>query len=309
MKCSCPKCKTEINEDLPSIPDDGAFLSCASCSANFNVKKESFARRSLHRGSSITCAECGSEVGPAIYCQDCHALYPDYYVTETASAAKKQLGKILAKFKVLNRLGKTGKAKTHPKEPIPTATTKQKAKGVKIPVQSAQFKGALAILLVIICSAGFYYYQQKIESEYTGKFVKALFAIKSSEDYNIILCDKIAADWRARQSATAPGIATAERTFLSRGLKDAETVMKSVPKPPKKYSASSDALTQLFEIYKKHQKLTTSPAGSLETFTASAKSLDNDFRKSSIALKASLPEKLTDKLADAKKKHKELQNF
>lgn len=309
MKCSCPKCKTDISEDLAEIPDDGVLLRCAACNTNFNLKKESFARRALRRGEDITCAECSSQLGPAIYCQSCHALYPDYYITETTSAAKKQLGKVLTKFKSINRLGKARTVSHQQSKYMPAATAKKKTKGIKLLNNPAQLALTLGILLVILGGFGFYYYQQKIENEYMGNYVKALFVIKTSEDYNIKLCEKIAVDWRTRQSATAPAPIAAERTFLSRGLKDSETTLNKARKAPKKYTASAEALVHLHEIYKKHQTLTASPTGSLESFAAASKTLENDFRKSAIALKSVLPEKLSAKLDAAKTKFKELQNF
>lgn len=307
MNCSCPKCKSYITEEISSLPNEGVFLRCHSCNTNFNVKKESFARRALHKGDDISCVECGSKPGPSIYCQNCHAVYPDYYVTETTSVARKQLGKILAGLNAINRLGKSKEARHYQPEFAPsTASTK---KAVKISAKSPQLAGIIALLLILIGGSAFYYYQQKIENEYMGKYVKALFVIKTSEDYNRKLCEKIAADWKTRQIASAPGLTPAEQTFLSRGVKDAESLMQKVQNPPKKFKASAEALTQLHEVYRKHQTLAASPTGTQENFVSASQKLDVEFRKSAAEMKAALPEKLIEKLEETKNKFKEMQGF
>lgn len=311
MNCSCPKCKADITEELSFIPDEGVFLRCPSCNTNFNVRKESFATRAQHTGDDISCAECGSRLGPAIYCRECHALYPDFYVAETSSAAKKQMEKFFSRLAAINRLGKTGDKKQHhhAEYDAPAATAKKNGKGLRLPSNPVKFTASLAILLIILGCGGFYYYTQKIENDYMSKYVNALFVIKTSEDYNKKICEKTLADWQAKQLPAAPALVSSEQTFLSRGVKETELVMKDIPKPPEKFKASGDALVQLYEIYKKHQKLAAAPSGTPESFIAESRKLDDSFRKGATALKTTIPEKLTDKLNESKVKFKELQGF
>lgn len=306
MRCSCPKCKADITEDFPEIPAEGIFLACPHCSANFNLKKESFARRALHKENEISCAECGSAPGHSIYCQNCHAIYPDYLVTETSSAAKKQLGKLLRMLNTLNR-SSVHHHKGHAATQVPQK--KIVIKGIKLPGQPVQLAATLIILVALIGGSGVFFYLNKIESEYTSSYVKALFVIKSAEDFNNKICDKISTDWKTKVSAAPPAPSAAEMTFLVRGLKDTETVMSKINKTPEKYLASKDSLMKLLEIYKKHQTLAVSPSGGPDIFNVSSKKLSDDFRKEAATLKAGLPEKLSDKLTEFKAKHKEMTDF
>ena len=98
MTCTCPKCNAEIELDPADIPAEGSFNKCSACNTNLEIRKESFAKRALYKSTEISCAECGSPPGTSIYCQNCHAIYPEILVIETSSAAKKQFGKILASF-------------------------------------------------------------------------------------------------------------------------------------------------------------------------------------------------------------------
>ncbi len=306
MRCSCPKCKTDITEEFHVIPAEGIYLSCPQCKANFNLKRESFARRALYKGGDISCAECGNEPGASVYCQSCHAIYPDILVAESSSAGKKQLGKILSIFK---NLRKKSVKPTHTISISPSPKKQVAFKGIKLPGQPLQLAATIIILVAFLCTAGAYYYLNKIESDYMGNYIKALYVINVSENYNISHCEKFSADWKTKLTAGAPTLGANELTYLSRGLKDAEIVMQKLGKPPKKYLASNEALLQLYEIYKKHQALAVAPTGYPDSFAASSRKLGEDFRKSATTLKSGLPEKLSDKLTVAKTKFKQLQSF
>jgi hypothetical protein len=305
MKCLCPKCKTDIINESPEIPDEGIFLECPECKTTFNIKKESFTRRSLYKNSEISCSECSSEPGSTIYCQNCHAIYPDFLVTESSSAAKKQFGKIFGLLKAFNRIS----VKKPNSIAASQAPQKQIAiKGIKLPGQLTLYL-TLLILVLLIGGSGVYYYLDKIESAYVNDYIAALYVIKTAEDYNNKICEKISNDWKTTPSAATISLTAAEKTFLSRGVKDTELVVKNLSNPSKKYLASYDALTKLLEIYKKHQALTAIPTGTPESFGTSARNLSDEFRKHATVLKAALPKKLAEKLSASKAKLKELQNF
>src|SRR5512136_611053 len=102
MTCTCPKCKAEI--ELAEIPPESSSHKCSACNANLEIRKESFAKRALYKSSEISCAECGNPPGTSIYCQSCHAIYPEILVIEASCGAKKQLGKIIASLNLLKKI-------------------------------------------------------------------------------------------------------------------------------------------------------------------------------------------------------------
>lgn len=308
MKCSCPKCNAGIDLGIQEIPAEGFFNKCPECSAGYLLKKESFARRALSRGNNITCAECGNELGPAIYCQNCHALYPDYYATEASSAAKKQLGKIIAILGSINRLGKTRKITYHHEKYTPAAT-KLNVKGTKHTGKPLQLTVISLILLVLLCSGGYFYYKNKLETSYCNKFISAVYIVKSAADLNINISKKISSDWKATQAPLAPKLSPADQSSIKGAMSDVELIMKELPKTPKKYEANRASLDKLYGSYMKLQTLTLSPTGTADTFAETTRKLDGEFRANGSALKSGLPEKLADAFEHGKKKYKPLNDM
>ena len=198
MTCSCPKC-TAQNEFAPSdIPSDGLFNKCAECGTNFVIRKESFARRALHNSDEISCAECGSRPGASIYCQNCHAIYPDFLVIDTSSAAKKRLGKLLATLTALKNL-KIGGTATPSVESYTAAPVKPgKAKGLSLPGQPAQLFAILIVILLLSAGGGYYWHQDKQEAKYTASYIRALIVVKMGRDFDIKISSRLAADMKTR---------------------------------------------------------------------------------------------------------------
>jgi hypothetical protein len=303
MRCLCPKCNAHVELDLENIPEEGSFKKCPECNAGFLVNRVSFAQRALHKGDEITCAECGTTLGTAIFCQNCHAIYPDFYVTEASSAAKKQVGKI---FGFLNKLNgasgrTTGKAASTDYGSVATP----KGKGLKLSGLAA----ALSVLVVLAIGGGYFWYQNKIETAYAENYVRTLYVIKSAADFDLQTCTRIATDWKTSMTPNPPQPKESELTGMKRGDGAIETQLQSIGETPEKFKANRDDITKLAGVYKKLHAFATHPSGSIDSFAATTTQLDDEFRKSADSLKSRLPEKISATLADSKKKYKALEDF
>lgn len=308
MTCTCPKCKTELELDVVNIPAEGHLQKCAACKANVEVRKESFAKRALYKSPEIHCAECGNNPGPSIYCQSCHAIYPDILSIATASTAKRQLDKILAALKKLNYKFKpqpTFKSHSIDIPATPAAGKKAKA-GIKLPGTAAQLTASLVFLLVALVSGGYYWYQEKVATEYSQNFVKALHGVKGARDLDIAISSRLATSWKAGGAST---LTANELKMLESSKKDVSILMGRVGKVPKKFNASNDALKKLLDNYEKLHTTTTSNSSSADIYADSVKKMDSEFMKSARELKAGLPEKIADVFNSSKVKHKTLQEF
>jgi len=309
MRCSCPKCNAAVELDNREVPADGSFNKCPECGTGFLLRKESFARRALHRGENSSCTECGDQLGPATFCQNCHALYPDYYVTEISSAAKNQFGKLLSKLSAINKITATKGSRPSHQEYIPSPDAKPSTSATKGRGQQSAFILTCLILLVALGAGGFFYYQNKKNTEYGEKYVRAIFVIKLAAEMNNKLSAKIVSDWKAAATPQPPKLAAGEQTSLNSAKKDVDLVMQELPEAPEKFSASRDALGKYLEAYQKMQSLNTSPAGTADSFAEAATKLDSEFRKAGTAMKNGLPEKLAEAFAEGKKKYKPLNDM
>jgi hypothetical protein len=299
MRCSCPKCNANITPEIHDIPDEGGVTKCPDCGANFLLRKESFARRALHKGSDISCANCGSELGPSIYCPGCNTLYPDYLVAETFSASKRQLDKLLAGFKGLFPARKAVVAKYEP-----GVAAAEPKKGVKLPGQPLQIAIIIVAFIAAAVGGGIYYFKEKAETDFTDNYFKTLYGVKTSADYGLNVCNKVVAEWTAQ--GLSPKLAPNELLFLKRGKEDVDRDIKRIVKVPEKFKTSHADLLALNEIHLKINATASTPAGTADTFAASVAKLDEEFRKSAGKLKSSLPPRLATGLEERKTNYKEL---
>jgi hypothetical protein len=309
MRCLCPKCKESIELDLEEIPEDGTFTKCTECSAGFLLRKESFARRALHHGEEITCAECGNTLGPSIYCQSCHALYPDFYAAETSSAAKNKLGKLLGKLNISRKLSKHPSAAANESTSGGPAQQPKKIAGIRLPGQPAQLAATLLIILLFIGGGGYFWYQNSIETKYAEAYVRVLFSIKNAADFELKTCNRVANDWKTSMTPAAPKLTGQEQLIIKRAQTDIETLMKRMGDTPEKFKPSSDALAKHYESYTNLQNFASAPAGSMDSYTATLKRLEDDFNTNAKALKAALPEKVSLVITENKAKYKALQGL
>lgn len=307
MKCLCPKCSSNIELDLNEIPEDGSFNKCPQCSTGFLVKKVSFASRALHKGTELTCAECGENPGISVYCQNCHAIYPDFYVTESSSAAKKQFGRIFSIFNKGSKLSaKTASTSQYTDFGIKSQETKG---GFNLPGQPAQVKAIFAIIVIAAVVGGFLWYRDRVETKYAEKYVRALYSIKSAADLDNKVATRISTDWKASMAANAPQPSKEEIIYMARASKDVETTVKNIGEAPKKFIPSHENIIKLHTTYTNLHAFMAKPSGSMDSYASTTKRLDDEFRENSKALKSGLPEKIVNTISTSKKKYKALQDF
>jgi len=305
MTCSCPKCNDQIALDPIDIPIDGSFNKCSACGTNFVVQKESFARRALHKNAEISCAECGSQPGASIYCQNCHAIYPDFLIIDTSSATKRQLGRLSKTLSSFNNLKLGGSAKSSIDSYNAPTSKPTTSTGLNLSGKTAQ----IIIILVIISligGGGYYWYQDKLATKYTGNYLRAILGIKMARDLDLRISARIVNDMK---TGTTAALTVAEQKSAASAKSDVEILIKKLDKVPQKFMASHDSLNKLYAAYSELHTAVTVPSGSSEIYTGTVKNIDDDFRKSAQELKAGLPEKISSRLSESTKKFKALQDL
>jgi Acyl carrier protein phosphodiesterase len=307
MTCSCPKCNAQIEFDSAVIPPDGSFNKCSECGTNFVISKESFARRALHKNDEISCSECGSHPGSSIYCQSCHAIYPEFLTIETSSAAKRGFGKIIASLNLLKNLKIGGSAKPS-YESYDTAPARPgKTKSI-IPTPSgpAQLAVVLIVLILLPLGGGYYWYQDRMATKYTENYVRALLGVKMARDFDIRVSDRLSADMKKGGSSS---LTAAEQKSAELAKGNVDLLMKKIDNVPAKFSASDDSLKKLYDTYSLLHTTVTSATGSADVYSGAVKKIDDDFRKSARDLKSGLPERISTQLGESSKKFKTLQEL
>ncbi|NVN98401.1 MAG: hypothetical protein HXX17_03685 [Geobacteraceae bacterium] len=307
MRCLCPKCSTNIELDIYDLPEEGSFNKCPECNSGYVVKKVSFASRALHKDAEITCVECGNNPGTSVYCHECHAIYPDFYITESSSAAKKQFNKFIGSFSRFNKLSAKHTSTTQYTDYGIKSTAG--TKGLKLPSQPAQIAAILAIIILVIGAGGYFLYQDRIETKYAERYVRALFGIKSATDLDMKICNRILTEWQSTMAPNPPKATRSESASMASASKDVSSMVKDIGEPPTKFAASNEHINKIFAAYTKIHTFAANPSGSITSYTATVKQLDDEFKNSARLLKAGLPEKISDKLIESKKKYKPLQDF
>jgi hypothetical protein len=308
MTCTCPKCKAALELDVVEIPAEGHLQKCPACQANVAVQKESFAKRALYQNPEIYCAECGNNPGSSIYCQNCHAIYPDILTVATASAAKRQLDKITAALKKLNyKFKPQSSGKSYNIDDFATPATGKKAKaGIKLPGTTAQLVISLVLLLGALITGGYFWYQDKIMTEYSRNYVKVLHGVKGARDLDVAISASLVATWKGggNSALTDDQLKTAASS-----KKDVAALMGRLGKVPKQFTASNNALIKLLDSYEKLHTATTSHPVSADIYADDVKKMDTEFVKSSRELKAAMPDKIAVVFNASKAKFKLLQDF
>ncbi len=306
MTCSCPKCTAQIEFDPTDIPAEGSFNKCSECGTNFVIRKESFARRALYKSDGISCAECGSHPGSSIYCENCHAIYPDFLVIEASSTAKRRIKKLLASFNILKTLKLGGAAKPSHETYTAAPSASGKAKATILPGQPAQLLVVLVVIIVVAVGGGYYWYQEKLATKYTESYVSTLVGVKMARDLDIRISSRLAADMKTGASSA---LTAAEQKSTTSAKTDVDTLITRIDRVPAKFTANNESLKKLCDTYSLLHTTVIAPIGSSDIYSGSVKKIDDDFRKTARELKAGLPEKIADQLAETTKKFKELQDL
>jgi len=305
MTCSCPKCNDQIALGPIDITAEGSSHKCSACGTNFVVQKESFALRALHKSDEIACAECGRQPGASIYCQNCHAIYPDFLVFDTSSATKRQLGRLSKALSSFNNLKFGGSAKPSIDSYNASPSKPVKSSSLQLSGKSAQVIIIMAIIS-LLGGGGYYWYQDKQATAFTANYVRAILGIKMARDLDLRISARIATDIKAGATAA---LTAAEQKSAASAKNDVDALIKRFDKVPGKFTVSNDSLHKLYAAYSELHTAVTVPLGSADIYTGTVKNIDADFRKSAQELKSGLPEKISSQLSVSSKKFKALQDF
>lgn len=310
MTCVCPKCNSELQLDPAEITAAETFRKCESCRSNLIVRKESFAKRALFKSDKIHCAECGNSPGISICCQSCHAIYPDILIIETISATKKQLEKLSSAFNIFAKL-KTKQAHTSHSErhgffSEHDATQKKRKSAIPIPSKPVHLTMLALFIIIAVLAGGYFWYQDKLATEYSQKYIKTLLAIKTARDYEISVSNRIVASWK---SGAGSSLTANEMKVTETAQKDIGTLLKRIDHIPEKFAANNDALNKLSESFSKLHATVVTPTISADAYAESVKKLDDDFIKTAKEMKTGFKGKLVEAFETVKPKYKTLQDM
>lgn len=316
MKCTCPKCKLRIELVLPSVDETGSRASCPNCKATLTVFAESFAARALRRTGEISCASCGNELGPHVYCESCGTTYPQYLVHSLGrkkACVKEE--RFSFRFRLKSSPFSKGGREKRPSQPLdsplgqggPVATPtgdlqKQSHRGLM---------AALAVLLLVVGGfAGFTYYTKwKTESAYMKNFARAAYGVQVGVETSRRVCQKMAGDWQASVDAGKPfpprPSADDERELQAIGAK-LEGIKSKCAEEPEKFQNCNLRLVKIEESYKKLQTLALSPGNSLPGFIDAVNKVEAEHKQATVDFRSGMPAELMEELHEASKIYRDL---
>ncbi|MDD2899688.1 MAG: hypothetical protein PHI31_13365, partial [Desulfuromonadaceae bacterium] len=88
MLCVCPKCAEKNEVDLAQMPEQMFAITCANCSQQMHVIRESCACRAKRKSLEINCANCGGLLDHHAHCHSCGKSFPDFFVTVNPDEAR-----------------------------------------------------------------------------------------------------------------------------------------------------------------------------------------------------------------------------
>jgi len=313
--CSCPKCSAKIEQSLSQVVEDATPRACPSCKTRYVLTRESFARRATRKRGDINCAMCGGVLEHYQYCPSCSAIYPDYFAVESPDEAKKRsrhnldlLGG-LKNFSFEWRSSKAPSIDYKPvildSEPWQETTTSWRKKNILI--------GVSAVVIIAMILLGINAYSQaKARELYAESYIMALYGIKLGTDSSLKACDKISAEWAAKNSSgqsAPPQISIDEENQLNL-VKDKTTVYFSkLNSPPSVYIESNEKLSKLNGLFLKLHSAALKPSGTITDFVNLTHKTESEFKEVSAELKKNLPVELSELLTIAKGKYSALKEF
>ena len=299
--CTCPKCAAEIGLNIASISEEGSFTPCPECKGRFWIGKESFARRALKKEGKIYCDACGKELDCLIVCAACGVVFPDYCLLQASKPASRQLAKTEFSWSFASKPAKQAYA-------IPQKSTSVTPVSRKFLVRAVCLLVFAAMTAVGVTA----YNQKKAERQFVADYVLVLYGIKSGVDLSLSQCTRTSADWKTKTDAGqrfVPHLTPEEESRSDRVKTELDPLMQKLDKAPQKFSKSYEQIGKLYGIHVNLNSLAATPSGSLPGFTESANKLGNDFKSAAQELKAGLPKELSEELAKASTKYKELRDL
>jgi hypothetical protein len=307
MKCTCPKCHADIELELPEVTEEGIPGSCPACKAHLTIHTESFGGRAYRKSSEISCASCGNQLGPKMYCQSCGTPFPSYLV---ASLGRKRTRRKSTKIKLKSSPFKSNTRTSALDMSDILARSAALKEFEKSPTKSKKIIAtSLAVLLALAVVGAAFYFKKVPEQKYTRNFVMATYVIQVGADKSRKVCQRIATDWKAKTDAG--------QTYIPRASADEEKDLNTIrikldsakanlTVEPNKFKDCTEKLEKLENSYSKLSTLALSPGNSLQAFTDSTSKLDNEYKQVSKKFKLTIPGEMLEDLNLASKKFRGL---
>lgn len=310
MTCNCPKCRAEINVDVSDVTEEGSTTSCPLCNARFSVHRENFGGRAFRKTGDISCARCGSLLGPETHCYACGRPFPDYVV---AALNRKKAGPAIPEYKAKVSLfqKRIKKSSGTPSSDFTRNAPSAKPKPVMAKLSQRKKTVIASVLGVIVAAAigGAFYVKKQAEAAYLKSYSVACYGIQLSEDKSFGACQKLATDWKAKTDAGQtfiPRIPLQDENELRKLVDRIGEVKAELAKEPGKFKGCNDQLAKLEAPMIKMRTLAFAPGNSLPAFTESASKIDAEYKGAAAQFKASLPEEVTAALREAAKRYRGL---
>lgn len=307
MRCTCPKCNSNINLELPDVPESGAYIKCTECRAKLLVRKESFAGKACWKSEETSCIHCGSHLAHSIVCPNCSTLFPDYIVNQPSRWKQSE-----------TEWWKIFESPTRSRKPaINQACLNAKIKNTSISgasySKSSLVKAGITLLILVIIITGVGSYRIfQARQKYSEDFFLALYGIKTGSTMCFQSCSTISNAWNNNISTgrnNIPAINTDNFNKLQKIKAKVDVVMQRIENPPSKYFSSKVKLDNVYNIYSKLYVTTTSGKNNYNDFKNSISELDNNFSKAIVDFKSTIPQKLVDDFKIAQAKHKGLKDI
>jgi hypothetical protein len=311
MMCTCPKCHAAIELDLPEVTEAGTTAVCPACNARFNISRESFGSRALHKTGEISCAPCGAILGPQMHCPACGARFPDYLVVSLGRKKARREGK---KLKLKTSPFPQQQAATQQIPSLEMSLRPEEAKStpilkaVKAP-KPVVLVVSLLVAVALIAAGSVFFLKYKAEKAYAKNFVLATYCLQTGMDRALKASNKISTDWKQKSDA---GLA-----YVPRGAVDDDrdfglitsklgSALQAMAKPPEKFATCPEKLTKFQNVFTKLHGLVLEPGNSLPGFVDSAAKQEAEYKQLVKEYKSGLPEQIIEELTSASLKFKNL---
>jgi len=305
MKCTCPKCRAEIEIDLPELPQEEMPASCPACKAAFKLYKESFGARALRKASELHCASCGAQLGAQPHCSNCGVPFPEYYLV---SIGRKKGRRPSKKVKTRSRsAGKRAKI-TSQLPSLETAMKEEAAAAKPRAAVGARFSkntllAAYAVIFLLVAAAGgAFYLKKQAEHTYAKNFVLAVYCINTGEDDSVKASQRIINDWTTAGEASRPRLSMEEEKGLNHIAGRIDTIKTKITEEPSAFAGSNAKLAKLQASYEAVRSLVSAPGNSLPNFKDAVSKADVKYKLSVKEFKTGLPDEIMDELVSASKK-------
>jgi len=318
MMCVCPTCAAKTEVDLAQMPEQMFVITCANCTKQIHVIRESSACRAKRQSFEINCAHCGKLLDHHAHCTSCGKPFPDFLVTVDPEKARSESRKILFKkiwsaIADLNVSFNSSFNSTHHDAASgysPTRTTS----GDSTLLSRRFLVLALNIIVAIALSAGgvYAYKSYKAGQMFVENYIKALYCINTGVDSNLTKSILNKTEWELAMASGRSFYPISNANDETDAVKlhtEIDKYMLLINEPPKKFSQAQSNLKEIHKIYVDTEKLAQSKPSSLRELSSAIETFDKKMNQASQELKSNLPGTLKQELERAKLKYRGLKDF